>query len=136
MGQVRGLPNRDQACRTPAPLVTGYARRAVPCLYSDIEVAALMIAAGTLRYPMAVATYRTLIGLLAVTGLRIGEAARLDDTDFDLRLGLGLGLGLLTVRVSKNGRSRQLPLHPMPTRLSMTGTTGGSAVNTAMGAER
>ncbi len=97
-----------------------------------------MIAAGTLRYPMAVATYRTLIGLLAVTGLRIGEAARLDDTDFDLRLrlGLGLGLGLLTVRVSKNGRSRQLPLHPMPTRLSMTGTTGGSAVNTAMGAER
>ncbi len=44
-----------------------------------------MIAAGTLRYPMAVATYRTLIGLLAVTGLRIGEAARLDDTDFDLR---------------------------------------------------
>ncbi len=95
-----------------------------------------MIAAGTLRYPMAVATYRTLIGLLAVTSLRIGEAARLDDTDFDLRLRLGLGLGLLTVRVSKNGRSRQLPLHPMPTRLSMTGTTGGSAVNTAMGAER
>nr|WP_239382510.1 tyrosine-type recombinase/integrase [Frankia sp. CIT1] len=90
----------------PAGLVTGHGRRAVPYLYSDAEVAALMTAAGTLRYPMAVATYRTLIGLLAVTGMRIGEAARLDDTDFDPEL------GLLTVRASKNGRSRQLPLHP------------------------
>lgn len=90
----------------PAGLVTGHGHRAVPYLYSDGEVAALMTAAGTLRYPMAVATYRTLIGLLAVTGLRIGEAARLDDTDFDPEL------ALLTVRASKNGRSRQLPLHP------------------------
>jgi integrase len=48
----------------------------------------------------------TLIGLLVVTGMRIGEIIRLDITDIDW------ADGLLTVRSSKFGKSRELPLHP------------------------
>ena len=45
------------------------------------EIAALMHAASALPLPLQAATYRTLIGLLAVTGLRLGEAIRLDRDD-------------------------------------------------------
>ncbi|WP_043591546.1 tyrosine-type recombinase/integrase [Frankia sp. BMG5.23] len=111
MGAVRGfagyLHTLDPAVPVPPPgLFAKGSSRAVPYLYSDADIAALMAAADTLRYSMTAATYRTLIGLLTVTGIRIGEAARLDDSDFDP------DAGLLTVRASKNGRSRQLPLHP------------------------
>ena len=47
--------------------------------------AALLAVTGTLRTPHRVATIRTLIGLLAVTGMRIGEAIALDREDFDAR---------------------------------------------------
>src|SRR6266852_8766663 len=46
-----------------------------------------------------------MIPLLAVTGMRIGEAIRLDREDLDLEA------GVLTVRLSKFGKSRELPLH-------------------------
>ena len=67
---------------------------------------ALIAATGSLRSPLRRATYRTLIGLLAVTGMRVGEAIRLDNDDVDLRH------GVLTVRQSKFGKTRELPLHP------------------------
>ena len=51
----------------PGPL----SRRAVPYLYSGAEIAALMTAAGAIRTPLRAATYQTLIGLLASSGLRI-----------------------------------------------------------------
>ena len=54
---------------------------------------------------MRALTWRTLIGLLAVTGMRTGEACRLDRDDVDL------GDGLLTVRDSKFGKHRQVPIH-------------------------
>ena len=57
----------------------------MPYLYSADEIAALITATDTLRYPLRRATYRTLIGLLAVTGMRVGEAIRLDDADLDDR---------------------------------------------------
>jgi integrase len=47
-----------------------------------------------------------LIALIAVTGIRVGEAVRLDHDDVDL------DRGLLTIRNTKFGKSRQLPLHP------------------------
>jgi len=47
-----------------------------------------------------------LIGLLVVTGLRIGEALRLDRDDVDL------DDGVLRIRLSKFGKSREVPLHP------------------------
>jgi integrase/recombinase XerD len=90
----------------PAGLLPGPAsRRAVPYLYSPAEITALMTAAAAIRTPLRAATYQTLTGLLAVTGMRAGEAIRLDQPDVDLRA------GLLTIRESKFGKSRQLPLH-------------------------
>jgi integrase len=89
----------------PAELLPGRSHRAVPYLYSDEDILALMTSAETLRAPLRVLTYQTLIALVAVTGMRIGEAIRLDthDLDFDN--------GVLTVRLSKFGKSRELPLH-------------------------
>jgi integrase len=90
----------------PAGLPGGPAsRRAVPYLYPAAEIDALMAAAGAIRSPLRAATCQTLIGLLAVTGMRAGEVIRLDRPDTDLRA------GLLTIRQSKVGKSRQLPLH-------------------------
>ena len=80
--------------------------RATPYLYSESDIAALIAAAGTLRTPHQVATFRTLIALLAVTGMRVGEAIGLDRDDFDSVS------GLLTIRNAKFGKSRELPLHP------------------------
>jgi integrase len=80
--------------------------RATPYLYSESDIAALIAAAGMLRTSHQVATFRTLIALLAVTGMRIGEAIRLDRDDFDAIN------GLLIIRNTKFGKSRELPLHP------------------------
>jgi integrase len=90
----------------PTDLLPGRNRRATPYLYSEADIAALISAAGTLRTAHRVATYRTLIGLLAVTGMRVGEAIGLDRTDLDV------ANGLLTIRNGKFGKSRELPLHP------------------------
>ena len=54
--------------------------------------------------PLRAATYETLFGLLAATGLRIGEALRLDGGDLD-----GAD-GVLRIRASKFGKSRLVPL--------------------------
>ena len=79
--------------------------RATPFLYSDRDVAALMTAAQTFRTRLRAATLETLVGLLAVTGLRIGEALRVDrgDVDFDN--------GVIRVTDSKFNKSRQVPIH-------------------------
>jgi integrase len=65
-----------------------------------------MQATAILRGPHVQATYRTLIGLLAVTGMRIGEAIGLDRDDFDA------GSGMVTIRHGKFDKARALPLHP------------------------
>jgi integrase len=89
----------------PADLFPDRVHRAVPYLYSEKEILALMAATGSLRLPLRQATYRTLIGLLWVTGMRVGEAIRLDRGDVDLQH------GVLRVRQSKFGKTRELPLH-------------------------
>jgi integrase len=76
--------------------------RAVPYLYTDTEIRALMAAASVIPTPHRAATMRALIGLLAVTGMRIGEAIRLDQSDIDHRR------DVLTVVESKFGKSREL----------------------------
>jgi integrase len=90
----------------PAGILAARPARAVPYLYTDDEVAALMAAAHSLRYPMRRCTYQALIGLLATTGLRVGEAIRLDRGD------VLYGAGLVRVVESKFGKSREVPLHP------------------------
>ncbi len=90
----------------PADLLPWHPCRATPYLYSDEDVARVIAEAATLRTPHRVATYRTLIALLAVTGMRVGEAIALDRGDFDALT------DCLTVRTGKFGKSRELPLHP------------------------
>jgi integrase len=90
----------------PADLIPWRPCRATPYLYSATDIAALIAAAASLRFPLRAATYQTLIGLLAVTGMRVGEAIRLDRPDADL------DAGMLTIRQSKFGKSRLVPLHP------------------------
>lgn len=77
-----------------------------PFIYTDNDVLALIERAGRIREPLRAATYRTLIGLLASTGLRVGEALRLDRSDLDT------DDGILTIRESKFGKSRLVPLDP------------------------
>ena len=76
-----------------------------PTCTTDADIAALMAAARALPPPLRAATFETLVGLLAATGMRIGEAMRLDRDDVDLVD------GVLTVRDTKFGKSRQVPLH-------------------------
>jgi integrase len=90
----------------PRGVLPGSGQRATPYLYSDADIDALCTAAGVLRGEVRQATYRTLIRLLAVTGMRIGEAASLDGGDFDP------AAGVIAVRDAKYGRTRLLPLHP------------------------
>lgn len=90
----------------PADLLPGRSHRATPYLYSEADIAALMAAARDLRSPLRAATFETLVGLLAVSGLRIGEALRLDRDDVELND------GVLAVRNSKFGKSREVPVHP------------------------
>jgi integrase len=78
--------------------------RATPYLYSDEDVARLMAAARSLRASWG-RTMETLIGLLASTGMRVGEAIHLDVTDIDWT-----GC-LLVVRSTKFGKSREVVLH-------------------------
>lgn len=108
---VRGfatyLHTLNQAHQVPAPdLLPQRGHRASPYLYTDTQVAALMTATGSLRTPLRRATFATLIGLLAVTGMRIGEAITADRGDVDLKA------GRLLVRFGKFGKTRELALHP------------------------
>lgn len=80
--------------------------RLTPHLYSPEEVAALMREAGRLRRRLQAATYEAVLGLLAATGMRVSEALTLDDAD------VGWDRQCLTVRGSKFGKSRYVPLHP------------------------
>jgi integrase/recombinase XerD len=90
----------------PTDVLTGRPRRAVPYLYTDAEVSALLAAAAGLRSPLQARTYQTLVGLLAVTGLRVGEGIRLAQDD------VCLDSGLVRVIGSKFNTSREVPLHP------------------------
>lgn len=89
----------------PSGFFPGRYPRATPYLYSKQDVCALLTATATLRSPHRQATYRTLIALLTVTGMRVGEAIALDRDDFDA------AAGVLTIRKGKLGKSRELPLH-------------------------
>lgn len=88
----------------PVDLLARGRRRATPYLYSDEQIAALVAAAASRRTPHRVATWQTLIGLLAATGMRIGEAIALDRHGFDPAHGALVVCG-------KFGKTRELPLH-------------------------
>lgn len=93
----------------PAWMLPNPNHRATPYLYSEQQVLRLMSAAGTLRTPHRAATLKTLIGVLAATGIRIGEAIALDRSDLDP------DHDVLVIRAGKFGKTRELPLHPTVT---------------------
>jgi integrase/recombinase XerD len=105
-GFARYLSALDPATEIPpAGLIPAPSHRLVPYIYTADDIARLLAAAGRLPTAHRADTYQTLIGLVAVTGMREGEAVRLDRDDVDL------DQGLLTIRDSKFGKSRQIPVH-------------------------
>jgi len=91
----------------PGNLLPAKFRRAVPYLFSEAEIEALMGAARSMRPPLRAISCEALIGLLAVSGMRVSEACGLDHGDIELA-----AAGSLTICQAKNGRSREIPLHP------------------------
>ena len=109
----RFLANIDPATRFPFGSPFGQAaRRLAPHIYTSAEIQRIIEEAAKLQptVPLRPATYTTMFGLLAATGLRISEALSLRLADADL------SLGLLTIRASKFGGSRIVPLHPTTVR--------------------
>jgi integrase/recombinase XerD len=106
-GFARFMSGIDPATEVPPiGLLPSHRSRRIPYLYSPADIQALMSAAGAIATPLRAATYQTLIGLLAATGMRVGEAIRLGRTDIDW------SDGVLVIRESKFGKTRELPLHP------------------------
>ena len=105
-GFARHLATIDPASEVPSKdLLPGHRPRIAPYIYTDAEIAALIAAAGKLRPPLRAARHQTLIGLLAVTAMRPGEALALDRDDVDLRHHVVL------VRTGKQKKQREVPLH-------------------------
>jgi integrase/recombinase XerD len=106
---ARFLAATDPATQVPGARVFGRThRRLPPPVLTAAQLTELMEAARRLpskaRLPNR--TLATLIGLLACTGLRVGEALRLRCQDVDLEQ------GLLQIRQTEFGKSRLVPLHP------------------------
>ncbi|WP_406190751.1 tyrosine-type recombinase/integrase [Streptomyces sp. NBC_01017] len=104
---ARHLQALDPATEIPHPdLMPLRYRRIAPHLFAPDEIVALMAAATGLRHPLRALNYATLIGLLAATGMRVGEACGLDRSDVDW------DAGVLTIRAGKLGKAREVPVHP------------------------
>jgi len=113
LSMVRGFARYRSATdpRTEIPpvhLLPFRPHRPRPHLYTDEEIGRLLGAADQLpsRRGLRPATYRCLLSLLIVTGLRISETRRLSPDDIDW------AEGILTIRGTKFGKSRLVPLHP------------------------
>ena len=109
-GFARFLHALDPATEIPPTrLLPAPSHRTTPYIYSNHDITRLIEVAGRLGPEHRADTYQTMIALIAVTGMRVGEVVRLDDEDVDL------ADGLVTIRDSKFGKSRQVPLHPTTT---------------------
>jgi integrase/recombinase XerD len=101
----------DPRTQIPAQgLLPFHPKRARPYLYSDTEIRELLRAALNMpchyeRGKLRPWIYYCLFGLLSVSGLRLGEARNLESRDVDLKA------GVLTIRCSKFGKNRLVPLH-------------------------
>jgi hypothetical protein len=71
-----------------------------------LDICRLLDGARALPQPLRAATHETIFGLLASSGMRIGEAVGLQRDDVDLRE------RVITIREAKFDRSRLVPLHP------------------------
>jgi integrase/recombinase XerD len=113
LGIIRGFARYRMGAdpRTEIPpvgLLRFRSRRARPYLYSRHEIRRLLEAALKIESPYELQphTYHCLFGLLAVSGLRVGEAINLQPQDVDW------SEGVLTIQGAKFGKTRLVPLHP------------------------
>ena len=96
----------DPRCEVPPPdALPERHRRLPPHIYSADEIAALMAEGRRLCPALRAATAETMVGLLAVTGMRSGEVVRLNQSDVDLTT------STLRVVATKGNKSRELVLH-------------------------
>lgn len=89
----------------PADLVPSRRSRPEPCIMTSDAIQTLLETAGQLRPQLHAATFQTLTGLIAATGMRTCEAVRADDSDIDP------AEAAMTLH-GKNRRDRRIPLHP------------------------
>jgi integrase/recombinase XerD len=92
----------------PAGVFAVRYQRPTPYLWSDADIRRLVLATRTLTPPLKAASYEALFGLLAVTGMRVGEAVGLGRDDVDL------DAGVITIReqIAKLEKARLVPVHP------------------------
>ena len=114
LGAVRGfaryMTTIDASTEVPpSGVFGGQAPRPTPYLWSERDISRLLRAATELQSPFRAATYESFLGLLAVSGLRSGEAMGLQAGDIDL------DAGVITVTQAKFGRARLIPLHSSTT---------------------
>lgn len=96
----------DPRNELPASSMFGKAhQRRTPHIYTDQEIVALLKAARLLQpqHSIRPATYETMLGLIAATGLRISEALKFRFGDVDI------AGQCLTVRMTKFAKSRHVP---------------------------
>lgn len=104
---ARHLAAIDPATEIPPTDVLPYHyRRVTPHVFTTEQIDKLMVAAARLQPAMRAATWHTLLGLLAVSGMRISEACNLNVDDIDE------GSGAVRIVNSKFNKSRQVWLHP------------------------
>jgi len=104
------LQTIDPATDVPPPGVFPARRhRPAPYLWSHRDIRKLLAGARSLRSPLRAATHEALFGLLATSGMRIGEVVAVGRDDLDL------DVGVINVREAKFDRSRLVPLHPTTT---------------------
>ena len=113
---VRGFAHYRSATdpRTEIPpdsLLPYSPKRPRPYLYSEQEIRSLLRAALSMpcryeRGELRPWVYYCLLGLLSVSGLRLGEARNLEVQDVDLEA------AVLTIRCAKFGKTRPVSLHP------------------------
>jgi integrase/recombinase XerD len=105
-GFARYLAGIDPDTEVPPPgLMPHQQRWRPPFIYSPADIDTVIDQTRcSIVSPLRAATYATLIGLLAASGMRIGEAIKLDRGDVDW------AQGVLLIRESKFGKSRLVPL--------------------------
>jgi integrase/recombinase XerD len=97
----------DPLTEVPPPYLLPYSyRRKSPYIYSENDILKMLNSCNILsNHPLDSKTYYTLLGLIAVTGLRPGEALNLDCDSVDM------SLGIITIRDSKFLKTRKIPVH-------------------------
>ena len=102
----------------PHGLIPSRQRWRPPFIYTMADIAALMAQARAIRHPLTAATHETVLGLLAATGMRVGEALRLDRCDVDWTD------GVLSIRESKFGNYADYAVMPI---LAVRGPFSGAS---------